>query len=153
MSDNAGVRVAPPLVYFVLSILGGVIHSIIPVSLGLEIEIPYWGIAIISIPSMYIILAVMVIFRKRKTGLEPWSTTTAIVTSGPFRFSRNPIYVAFFIIPIGIAIKINSIWPLIMIGPIALTVYHIAIKKEEAYLEAKFGQEYVDYKSRVRRWI
>lgn len=151
--DHAGVKIPPPLVYFVLSLFGAGIHSWFPLPLGLTREIPYWGLAIVSIPSMLIIFSVIWTFRKVETGLEPWSTTSAIVTSGPFRFSRNPIYLAFFIVPVAIGVKINSFWPLIMIVPIALIISHVAIKKEEAYLESKFGQIYLDYKSKVRRWL
>jgi protein-S-isoprenylcysteine O-methyltransferase Ste14 len=78
--------------------------------------------------------------------------TTAIVRTGPYRFSRNPIYVAFSLLQLGIAAWVNSLW-LIATLTGAIGLMTLVIRREERYLERKFGTEYLDYKARVRRWL
>jgi protein-S-isoprenylcysteine O-methyltransferase Ste14 len=76
-----------------------------------------------------------------------------IVRTGPYRFSRNPIYLAFSLFQLGIAIWINSLWLLAtLVGAVAL-IHSIVIRREEQYLEQRFGAEYLDYKASVRRWL
>ena len=92
-------------------------------------------------------------FKRVETNIEPWKPTTTIVSTGVFAYSRNPVYAAFCIISIGVGIFLNSIWVLLSVIPSGVLVYYIAIKKEESYLEEKFGEEYRQYKSKVRRWL
>jgi protein-S-isoprenylcysteine O-methyltransferase Ste14 len=76
-----------------------------------------------------------------------------IVRTGPYRFSRNPIYLAFSLLQLGIAIWVNSVWLLAtLVGAVAL-IHSIVIQREEHYLERKFGAGYLDYKASVRRWL
>jgi protein-S-isoprenylcysteine O-methyltransferase Ste14 len=79
--------------------------------------------------------------------------TTVIVRSGPYRFSRNPIYLAFSLLQPGIAIWVNSVWLLpTLVGAVAL-IHCVVIRREEQYLERKFGAQYLDYKASGRRWL
>ena len=82
--------------------------------------------------------------------MEP---TTAIVVHGPYRFTRNPMYVSLVGLYAGVTLFVNSAWPLILLPAVVLLVQRQVIAREEAYLEAKFGEEYRAYKARVRRWI
>ena len=92
-------------------------------------------------------------FRAAGTPVPARKPTTAIVRAGPYRFSRNPIYLAFSLFHLGIALWMDSLWLLAtLVGAVAL-VDSIAIRREEQYLEQKFGAEYLDYKARVRRWL
>jgi protein-S-isoprenylcysteine O-methyltransferase Ste14 len=79
--------------------------------------------------------------------------TTAIVESGPYRFSRNPIYLAMFIGLVGLAFAFDNLWILIALVPFALVIRYGVVAREEAYLERKFGNRYGGYRSRVRRWL
>jgi protein-S-isoprenylcysteine O-methyltransferase Ste14 len=79
--------------------------------------------------------------------------TTAIVEEGPYRFSRNPIYVAMFVALIGLAIALNTLWLLVMLVPFALVIRYGVVAREEKYLDRKFGDFYRSYRSRVRRWF
>jgi len=79
--------------------------------------------------------------------------STEIVTSGVFQRSRNPIYLGMLLLYTGIAILANSLWILILVLPFAIILQKGVIEPEEAYLEQKFGDEYLRYKARVRRWI
>jgi protein-S-isoprenylcysteine O-methyltransferase Ste14 len=79
--------------------------------------------------------------------------TTTIVRTGPYRFSRNPIYVAFSLFHLGLALWVDSAWLLAtLLGAVAL-VHGVVIPREERYLERRFGAEYLAYKASVRRWV
>jgi protein-S-isoprenylcysteine O-methyltransferase Ste14 len=92
-------------------------------------------------------------FRAAGTPIPARQPTTAIVGTGPYRFSRNPIYLAFSLFQLGIAIWVNSVWLLAtLVGAVAL-VHFIVLPREEQYLERRFGAEYVRYKTSVRRWL
>ena len=79
--------------------------------------------------------------------------TTAIVKSGPYRFSRNPIYLAFSLLVLGIACALNSLWLLGTLAAAVSVMSFVVIPREERYLESRFGAEYLDYKTKVGRWL
>jgi protein-S-isoprenylcysteine O-methyltransferase Ste14 len=79
--------------------------------------------------------------------------TTTIVETGPYRFTRNPIYLSMMLGLIGLAIALNSLWLLLTLIPFALVIRYGVIAREEAYLERKFGDVYSRYRARVRRWL
>jgi len=79
--------------------------------------------------------------------------TTTIVESGPYRFTRNPIYLGMFLGLIGLAIAFDNLWLLMMLVPFALIIRYGVVAREEAYLERTFGDVYRGYRSRVRRWL
>lgn len=89
---------------------------------------------------------------KAGTTVEPYGATTRIITHGPFRYSRNPIYIALSGWYGGVAIAFNSLWPLLFLPVVLIVMVQGVIKREERYLERKFGEEYLGYKRRVRRW-
>ena len=92
-------------------------------------------------------------FRAAGTPVPARKPTTVIVRTGPYRFSRNPIYLAFSVFQLGIAIWANSVWLLAtLVGAVAL-IHYLVIRREEQYLERKFGAQYLDYKASVRRWL
>lgn len=79
--------------------------------------------------------------------------TTAIVKVGPYRFSRNPIYLAFSLFQTGIALGVADAWIFITLVPAVSVMSLVVIPREERYLEARFGTEYTSYKAGVRRWL
>ncbi len=79
--------------------------------------------------------------------------TTTIVESGPYRFTRNPIYLGMFLGLIGLAIAFDTLWLPMMLVPFAIVIRYGVVAREEAYLERKFGADYRGYRSRVRRWL
>lgn len=91
--------------------------------------------------------------RKVGTSASPYLPAAMLVTHGPFRFSRNPIYVAMTGFYIGAALLINSWWLVFLLAPLVLIMLFGVIVREEAYLAAQFGEAYLAYKSRVRRWF
>ena len=99
-------------------------------------------------------LAIWAIVTMRRAGTQVQTNlpTTAIVENGPYRLTRNPIYVGMFLGLIGLAIGFNSLWILAMLVPFYLVIRYGVVAREEAYLERKFGAVYKGYKARVRRW-
>ncbi len=84
---------------------------------------------------------------------DPYEPTTAIVATGPYALSRNPIYVSFNLVHWGIAFVVNTVWPIVFLPVGIALLYYGVIAREESYLERVFGDEYRDYKTRVRRWV
>jgi protein-S-isoprenylcysteine O-methyltransferase Ste14 len=92
-------------------------------------------------------------FLRSRTTLLPHKPSSALIASGPYRFSRNPLYLSSALLYSGLALWFGLFWPLLLL-PLALTAIRFyVIAKEESYLERRFGQEYLDYKARVRRWL
>ena len=84
---------------------------------------------------------------------DPYEPTTAIVATGPYALSRNPIYVSFNVVYVGIAFVVNTVWPIVFLPVGIALLYYGVIAREERYLERVFGDGYLHYKARVRRWI
>ena len=84
---------------------------------------------------------------------NPWKPTPEIVERGPFRFTRNPMYLQMVLVCIGVSVILMNFWILALTPICALLLYWVAIAPEEAYLERKFGEAYLSYKKRVRRWL
>jgi protein-S-isoprenylcysteine O-methyltransferase Ste14 len=91
--------------------------------------------------------------RRAGTNVDPYEPATAIVTGGPYRFTRNPIYVGFTLVYVGISAFTNALAPLMLLPAVFAVMRRGVIEREERYLERKFGGEYLEYKGRVRRWI
>jgi protein-S-isoprenylcysteine O-methyltransferase Ste14 len=92
-------------------------------------------------------------FIKAKTNLKPWKSTSSIVTSGFYRYSRNPMYMGMLFIGTSASFGLNSLWVLCFQFVFVGIIQTFVIANEERYLENKFGEEYLDYKLKVRRWL
>lgn len=93
------------------------------------------------------------IFRRAKTTILPHQGSDALVTDGPFRFSRNPIYVGNLMILLGLGLTSGSFWPFVLAPFMIASVTYLAIKREEAHLAARFPESWRDYAGKVRRWL
>lgn len=150
--DTAGVIAPPPLIFAIPLIVGLVANWLSPLPI-LAGRVGLWmGIAL-AIAGLGLIVTGIIEFRHANTAVVPFSPTTAIVSSGPFRFTRNPLYLGFVLIYIGASLAANTLWPLFMLPLAILVLLHGVVKREERYLERKFGTAYTDYRARVRRWI
>lgn len=85
--------------------------------------------------------------------MNPYQPTTAIVTEGPYRFTRNPIYLSLAVLYAGLEVMANALWSLLLLLAVMLIIHYAVILPEERYLEQKFGEEYRSYKAKVRRWL
>jgi protein-S-isoprenylcysteine O-methyltransferase Ste14 len=92
-------------------------------------------------------------FRRHHTVVDPRGDVTTIVTSGPFRFSRNPMYVSVLLIYLGATLAFRLAWAAILLLPVFLALHYLVVIPEERYLRARFGAEYALYVRRVRRWL
>jgi protein-S-isoprenylcysteine O-methyltransferase Ste14 len=148
---NVGLA-RPPLVYGTAIVTG--------LLLELGWRLPYLPRTIAALLGSFVVVVAVVIFlysvRKFHTAGTPVpgnKPTAAIVRTGPYRFSRNPIYLAFSIFQLGIASWVNSLWLIgTLIAAIAVMA-SVVIPREERYLERRFGADYLDYKRSVRRWL
>jgi len=153
--DNPGVIAPPPFIYLGGLALGLLLHRLVPLKylprtsrgIGLTVGITCIGTA------LTIGISGFRQMRAANTNVNPTQPATTIVTEGPFRFTRNPLYLGMTLIYVGILFLVNSLW-LILILPAVLALMNIGvIEREERYLERKFGAQYLAYKQRVRRWI
>jgi len=149
---GAAVKFPPPLVFLLFMLLGWSAQNYWPLTITEADWLRYLG-ATLAVSGFMITFLISRAFKRADTSIEPWKPTSHIISKGFFAYSRNPIYSAFCLITIGVGLYLNSIWVLISFIPSAALVYQLAIKKEEAYLEQKFGDEYLAYKRKVRRWI
>jgi protein-S-isoprenylcysteine O-methyltransferase Ste14 len=152
--DTAGVVAPPPAIYFGGLLVGTILNYFFPAAIWFLPRLAgiVAGIVFVSVAG-FIIVAAFRAFSAAKTNVEPWKPTTAIVSSGVFRFSRNPIYLAMTLLYLGAALLLDSLWVLLLIAPVLFLINFGVILREEKYLERKFGDEYLDYKKRVRRWL
>ena len=147
--DHPGVIAPPPLIYGGFLALGFLLDWLWPIAAparhGEAIVLAGLGVAIA--------LTALREFRRAKTNVQPHKPSTAIITGGPFAYTRNPLYVALALFHAAIAIATGNVWVLLLLIPALLVVRYFVIAREECYLEAKFGAEYLSYKGSVRRWF
>ena len=142
----------PPVVamfFIIVTILLGRFVPLVP-ELSRTIRNIGFGFVVVG---FLIGLAAFIEFRKAKTTLLPHGSVSNIISSGIFRFTRNPIYLGFLLMVIGFPLNYGSVWGIIAAPFFVTTMNRLVIEKEEAYLEKKFKDEYTSFKSRVRRWI
>ncbi len=145
-SDNANVIAPPPLIYLSAMAIGSLIHFSFPIRILPRTPALCLGVLLIAV-SGFRALA------RARTAVDPRKPSTAIVNYGAFRYTRNPLYISLTLLYLGIASLINSIWILILVFPLLAVIQKGVIEREERYLEKKFGEEYLRYKRRVKRWI
>lgn len=150
--DSAGVPVPPPLLYVAGFLLGLALELAVPIAappLAVGLAAGALGVAAWLALDGFAMLR----FRAANTSMVPVRPTSALVTSGPYRLTRNPMYVGMAFLYAGLALLLGVIWALALLPAVLLAVDRIAIAREERYLEARFGEEYREYRGRVRRWL
>lgn len=151
-AENAGVIARPPVLYATAFVLGMLVEWLAPTSFVPGLTGPALGLVFV-LGGFGLMAAAMRYFRLAGTPIETYLPSTELVTAGPYQLSRNPIYVALTLIYAGLAFTVDSLWPLAVL-PLLLVVMHFGVvRREEAYLEHKFGDAYRAYRARVRRWV
>lgn len=151
-NDHPGVLVHPPLLYLAGLALLVAAHLLMPLTIlsSQALRIPGIVVALMG--------AILLVWGRRTmvaagTNVNPGKPSLAIVDGGPFRFTRNPLYVSISLIFLGATLFLNE-WAGIALLTVLLLIMHFGVvRREERYLDVKFGQVYRDYRSRVRRWI
>ncbi|HEY5218826.1 MAG TPA: isoprenylcysteine carboxylmethyltransferase family protein [Gemmatimonadaceae bacterium] len=150
--DNAGVRFPPPLIYLLVFLAGWAIQRVDPITLlpGGESRVA----------ALVCVVAAVVVFgwaalslRRHRTSIVPVRPTAALVIEGPYRITRNPLYLGLVLLYAGVAFWLDALWPLVLLPVLVFVIQLYAIRREERYLERRFGEEYRAYTRRVRRWI
>jgi protein-S-isoprenylcysteine O-methyltransferase Ste14 len=152
--DHAAVKVFPPGVPVATILIGGAVHHFAPIPLGLPAPARYWIGGVVVLGSFLGLgLWSVTLFRRSGQNENPWKPTPMVVDRGPFRITRNPMYLQMVLACIGFAIILANVWIVLLTPLCAAILQRFAIRPEEAYLERKFGETYLSYKRRVRRWI
>jgi protein-S-isoprenylcysteine O-methyltransferase Ste14 len=150
--DRPGVIVFPPLLFLGAIFLGITLQVLWPIHLfsaGLARPL---GILFL-LAGAALVLSAFKSFKKAGTDVRPDRPTTAIASDGPYRLTRNPIYLGNSMCYLGLAFLFNAFWPLPALVPFFLLLHWGIVLPEEHYLERKFGEAYLEYKTRVRRWL
>src|SRR4029453_15942408 len=150
--DTAQVLVLPPLVYGAAFILGLLLHLVLPLHIFPTTLARGIGVVCVLV-SLPLALLTLRVLSRAHTPVDPLKPTTALVTEGPFRYSRNPIYLALMLLYLGVALLFNALWLLFLVVPALVVLRYGVIAREEAYLTRKFGDAYRQYTAQVRRWL
>ena len=152
MADRADVAVFPPALVGGSALLAFVLQRVAPRRVLPAGIARVLGVALTT-SSVALALAAFRQFHMAHTPFDVREPTTAVVTSGVYAYTRNPMYLAMMLMYVGIGSLANSRWHWLLAPPTAVALQLAVIAREEAYLERKFGAEYVNYKQHVRRWL
>ncbi|MDZ4878189.1 MAG: hypothetical protein CLLPBCKN_007624 [Chroococcidiopsis cubana SAG 39.79] len=148
---NIGI-VRPPFVYLGAIALGLLLHFAWSVPLvSRAVSVPLGGIVVLVAVALF--LWAVRTFRTAGTPVPGNRPTTTIVHTGPYRYSRNPIYLSFSLLQLGVTFWVNSLWLLVTLIPAVALMSFVVIPREEHYLESRFPSDYLPYKASVRRWL
>ena len=156
MSDShsgvPNVKIIPPLVYLAGVVIGIVISIWIPTKIAPSSLAWTLGGTLLICGAVLAGSAILK-FKNAGTTARPDRAASTLVVVGPYRITRNPMYLGLALVYVGIAIADQSVWALILLPVVLTIIQHQAIEPEEAFLERRFGASYIRYKENVRRWI
>lgn len=154
--DSSGVIAPPPLIYGAGLALGLALNWLAPLPLwpGDVTRTWRWPVGAVLFTAGGVLAAwAMLRFSRAGTPIPTWRPTTALVVEGPYRFSRNPIYVALSLAYAGLGLGFDNAWLLALLAPVLAVMRYGVVAREERYLERRFGDDYRRYKASVRRWL
>jgi protein-S-isoprenylcysteine O-methyltransferase Ste14 len=152
-ADTAQVAIRPPLAWGLALFAGLALGWLVPLRF-LPSGLPAgWLGAMVFVLALALFAWAIVTVTRAGSNIPTNRPTTTIVESGPYRFTRNPIYLAMLLSLLGLSIAFDDLWLVIMLVPLALVIRYGVVAREEAYLDRKFGEVYRGYRSRVRRWL
>lgn len=152
--DHAKVKTIPPLIPLTFIVLAWLINRyihplVIPLDANIQLMFAY-----VLMPIAGVLFAFsLYFFFKTRQNPEPHTPTNALYTGGIFKITRNPIYLGFLVAQMVVAIKLNNLYVILTLPFVFWLLNKWVIDPEEVYLEKLFGQEYLDYKNKVRRWL
>lgn len=153
--DIAGVIAPPPLIYAGALLLGLILHALRPIRL-----VRFWSLGMRAVLSgslfgLAFTMTALAIsaMRRAQTNVNPFQPSTALVVEGPFKLTRNPLYLSFTLLYISISLLVNTVWTLLLLPAVLIAMRRGVIEREERYLERRFGEQYLRYKGQVPRWM
>jgi protein-S-isoprenylcysteine O-methyltransferase Ste14 len=151
-TDQAEIAVTPPVLFSGFIVAGFIVEILVgfPILPGFLAK----GLAVVLLLGVVgVVVTAYLELKKAGTSINPRLATTAVVTTGPYAYSRNPLYLSLVALYLAIALLVNSL-PMILVGAaFAVTLQRMVIEAEETYLEKKFGETYTAYKAKVGRWL
>ena len=150
--DTPGVLAPPPLIFALALILGWLLGRAVPLPF-LPAAIAPWAGGGLIVAALVLAGAALREMRRARTAVDPYTPSTALVRTGPFARSRNPIYVALFLLSLGLALLINGPWCALLLVPALLVLRRFVIAREESYLHRRFGDDYRRYCAATPRWF
>jgi protein-S-isoprenylcysteine O-methyltransferase Ste14 len=150
--DRPGVLAPPPLLYAPALVLGLLLEWAVPLP-GMPGALSWPLGTVLVVAGAALGAWFLASFRRARTPVDVRRSTTTVVTDGPFRFTRNPGYLSLTVTYLGITVLADAIWPLALLPVVVFVVQRTVIAREERYLEGKFGDDYLRYKRRTRRWV
>jgi protein-S-isoprenylcysteine O-methyltransferase Ste14 len=153
IADHPGVVVMPPFLYLGVFLVAVAVQWLVPLRI-----FPTAAVAVTLGLTLAVVAIAVARWGRRTmtaagTNVRPTRPATTIVTAGPFRFSRNPLYVALTLLYVGLTTAVNTWWGVVLLVPLLTTMHFGVVLREERYLERKFGESYRAYRSRVRRYV
>jgi protein-S-isoprenylcysteine O-methyltransferase Ste14 len=152
-SDTAQVLIRPPVALALAAVAALALEELSPMPITAGNRVAVWAGAIVVAIGMALVAWAIVKVQRAGSNVPTDMPTTTIVDTGPYAFSRNPIYLGAMAFLAGLAVALDTGWLLAVLVPFALVIRYGVVAREEAYLERKFGDEYRSYRSRVRRWL
>lgn len=150
--DTPGVIAPPPLIVAAHLAVGAALDALWPAPFLAAAW--QWALGVVLVaPAVALALWCVLLFRRAGTNVEPWQPSLKLVVAGPYRLSRNPIYLAMVVAYAGLACAIDSLWLLALLPVLVLALDRGVIVREEPYLARRFGADYTAYCRRVRRWL
>ena len=149
--DIPHVIAPPPILYAVPLAVGLVLNHFLPLATlpapwPRRVGVLFGALGLIALPAI-------MAFRRAQTDPRPWKPSAALVLAGPYRFTRNPMYLGFTFIYIGVSLWLDALWPILFLPVVLVVMTRGVIAREEAYLERRFGEPYRAYRAKVRRWL
>jgi protein-S-isoprenylcysteine O-methyltransferase Ste14 len=151
--DGAAVRLPPPLVYVGALVIGGLLQLLLPFPVAFPLALRIGLSLAAALLGLWMLAGAIGHFRRTGQDPKPWLSTPEVISTGVYQRTRNPMYVGMALVQASIGVAWANGWILAAIPVVLGVVYATAIRHEEAYLERKFGEQYLAYKQRVRRWL
>lgn len=153
--SHPGVHFPPPLLFALGALAGWLLHRALPLPLVTPRARPAGALVgwlLVALWAGWSAWAVATFLRAR-TAIIPNRPASALVTHGPYRLSRNPMYLGLTLLYLGVTLLVNSVWPILFLPLVLVTLHLTVILREERYLASAFGTAYHEYRRRVRRWL
>jgi protein-S-isoprenylcysteine O-methyltransferase Ste14 len=151
--DSARVTFPPPIAYLGTLLAGLLADWLFGLQVPLSPTVRIVAVLLLLVAGSSLVLAARNHFVRAGTDVKPWKTSSAIVSDGVYAFTRNPMYLGMALVYLGIALGFASMSALVLLPLLLVVVHTQVIAREERYLEAKFGDLYREYRTKVRRWL
>ena len=155
-SDSAAVRFPPPVAGVLIILAGYGLERVVPLVAATTMpSVVRYGVGGFVVAASVAVLSIwpIVLFKRSGQDPRPWTPTPELLVEGPYRFTRNPMYLMMVLVCAGASLLLASAWVLLLTPLCGVIIHLTAIRHEEAYLERMFGESYRRYRERVRRWI